>query len=82
MAAPPRSVAVLSRSFSKHPVLRAELQARHPRAVFNDSGRTLAGEELEKLAVRWATGRGNRNGRCAYQFARQWVGLQLLETLP
>lgn len=36
-------------------------------------------EELEKLAVRWATGRGNRNGRCAYQFARQWVGLQLLE---
>ncbi len=39
-------------------------------------------EELEKLAVRWATGRGNRNGRCAYQFARQWVGLQLLETLP
>ncbi|TBU72932.1 AAA family ATPase [Pseudomonas daroniae] len=37
-------------------------------------------EELEKLAVRWATGRGNRNGRCAYQFARQWVGLQLLET--
>ena len=37
-------------------------------------------EDLEKLAVRWATGRGNRNGRCAYQFARQWVGLQLLET--
>ncbi len=37
-------------------------------------------EELEILAVRWATGRGNRNGRCAYQFARQWVGLQLLET--
>jgi uncharacterized protein len=23
-------------------------------------------------------GRGNRNGRCAYQFARDWVGLQLL----
>jgi predicted AAA+ superfamily ATPase len=35
-------------------------------------------EELEKAAVRWATGRGNRNGRCAYQFARQWVGLRLL----
>jgi predicted AAA+ superfamily ATPase len=34
---------------------------------------------LEVLAVRWATGRGNRNGRCAYQFARYWVGLQLLE---
>ncbi|MGV8921712.1 MAG: ATP-binding protein [Pseudomonas sp.] len=36
-------------------------------------------EELEILAVRWATGRGNRNGRCAYQFARYWVGLKLLE---
>ncbi|MBA1230630.1 ATP-binding protein [Pseudomonas viridiflava] len=36
-------------------------------------------EELDKAAVRWATGRGNRNGRCAYQFARYWVGLQLLE---
>ncbi|WP_287028839.1 ATP-binding protein [Pseudomonas sp. UBA6310] len=35
-------------------------------------------EELEKQAIRWASGRGNRNGRCAYQFARQWVGLQLL----
>jgi len=36
-------------------------------------------EVLDTLAVRWATGRGNRNGRCAYQFARYWVGLQLLE---
>ncbi|WP_339516756.1 ATP-binding protein [Pseudomonas sp. RL_15y_Pfl2_60] len=36
-------------------------------------------EALEKAAIRWATGRGNRNGRCAYQFARYWVGLQLLE---
>ncbi|WP_122455413.1 ATP-binding protein [Pseudomonas viridiflava] len=36
-------------------------------------------ENLDKAAVRWATGRGNRNGRCAYQFARYWVGLQLLE---
>lgn len=36
-------------------------------------------EQLEKTAIRWATGRGNRNGRCAYQFARYWVGLQLLE---
>ncbi|AOE84875.1 ATP-binding protein [Pseudomonas sp. TCU-HL1] len=37
-------------------------------------------EELEKQAIRWALGRGNRNGRCAYQFARQWVGLALLES--
>jgi predicted AAA+ superfamily ATPase len=36
-------------------------------------------ETLEKAAIRWALGRGNRNGRCAYQFARQWVGLALLE---
>nr|WP_254797465.1 ATP-binding protein [Pseudomonas aromaticivorans] len=36
-------------------------------------------DELEKDAIRWATGRGNRNGRCAYQFARHWVGLALLE---
>lgn len=36
-------------------------------------------EALEITAVRWAGGRGNRNGRCAYQFARHWVGLQLLE---
>ncbi|MET1081256.1 MAG: ATP-binding protein [Pseudomonas sp.] len=35
---------------------------------------------LEIEAIRWALGRGNRNGRCAYQFARYWVGLRLLET--
>ena len=34
--------------------------------------------DLEILAIRWALGRGNRNGRCAYQFARSWVGQQLL----
>ena len=34
-------------------------------------------QALEKAAIRWALGRGNRNGRCAYQFARHWVGLQL-----
>nr|WP_199771744.1 ATP-binding protein [Pseudomonas fluorescens] len=39
-------------------------------------------EQLDILAVRWATGRGNRNGRCAYQFARYWVGLKLLERQP
>lgn len=36
-------------------------------------------EALEKAALRWALGRGNRNGRCAQQFARHWVGLQLLQ---
>lgn len=37
-------------------------------------------ELLEKEAIRWATARGNRNGRCAYQYARQWVGRRLLES--
>lgn len=36
-------------------------------------------EELQKEAIRWATARGNRNGRCAWQFARSWVGRALLE---
>lgn len=36
-------------------------------------------ESLQKQALRWALSRGNRNGRCAYQFARSWVGSQLLE---
>lgn len=39
-------VAVTSRSFSRHPVLRAELLARYPRATFNDDGRTLKGDDL------------------------------------
>ncbi len=39
-------VAVLSRSFSRHPVLRGELARLHPDAAFNDTGRTLAGDEL------------------------------------
>lgn len=36
-------------------------------------------DELAKEAISWAQARGNRNGRCAAQFAKQWVGLQLLE---
>ncbi|MFD2234494.1 phosphoglycerate dehydrogenase [Phaeospirillum tilakii] len=39
-------VAVASRSFSRHPVLRAELLARYPEVTFNESGRSLAGAEL------------------------------------
>lgn len=35
-------------------------------------------EDFEKQAIRWAQARGNRNGRCAEQFARHWVGLQAL----
>ncbi len=39
-------VAVTSRSFSKHPVLRAETLARCERVTFNDAGATLAGDSL------------------------------------
>ena len=41
-------IAVTSRSFSRHPILRQELCDRHPGAemAFNDTGRTLAGADL------------------------------------
>lgn len=35
-------------------------------------------QELQVLSVRWADNRGTRSGRTAYQFARHWVGQQLL----
>jgi len=39
-------VAVASRSFSRHPVLRAELLERYPDTTFNDAGESLSGERL------------------------------------
>lgn len=39
-------VAVCSRSFSRHPILRKELLAIFPNATFNESGRQLEGDEL------------------------------------
>lgn len=39
-------VAVCSRSFSRHPQLRAELQAEFPEAYFNDDGASLDGDSL------------------------------------
>ena len=39
-------VAVCGRTFSRHPVLRAELLARYPRATFNEGGETLEGADL------------------------------------
>lgn len=39
-------VAVTSRSFSRHAVLRAELEARHPGVTFNDAGESLRGARL------------------------------------
>jgi uncharacterized protein len=38
-------------------------------------------EEAEHLALRFALTRGNRSGRCAYQFARHWVGAAMLSAL-
>jgi phosphoglycerate dehydrogenase-like enzyme len=39
-------IAVASRSFSRHPVLRGELLERYPHVTFNDAGRSLKGDEL------------------------------------
>ena len=39
-------VVVASRSFSRHPVLRAELLERYPDTTFNDVGESLSGERL------------------------------------
>ncbi|GAB6052599.1 phosphoglycerate dehydrogenase [Magnetospira thiophila] len=39
-------IAVTSRSFSRHPVLRAELLARYSQVTFNDAGLSLDGESL------------------------------------
>src|SRR2546428_11762661 len=40
------AVAVASRSFSKHRILRNELLERYPDSRFNDTDRVLAGDEL------------------------------------
>lgn len=39
-------VAVASRSFSRHPVLRKTLERRYRDVTFNDAGKALAGDEL------------------------------------
>ena len=39
-------IAVTSRSFSRHPVLRAELLEKYPEVTFNDTGGSLRGEQL------------------------------------
>jgi len=43
-------IAVTSRSFSAHPILRAELLARYSDVLFNDQGASLSGEELISFA--------------------------------
>src|SRR3989304_8680911 len=39
-------VAVTSRSFSRHPILRAELLSRYENVKFNEDGKQLAGDDL------------------------------------
>ena len=41
-----RSVAVASRSFSKHPILRRKVLESYPDAKFNDKGLSLSGDSL------------------------------------
>jgi phosphoglycerate dehydrogenase-like enzyme len=43
-------IAVASRSFSQHPILRAELLERYSNVRFNDEGLTLEGEQLVAYA--------------------------------
>ena len=45
------SVAVASRSFSKHPVLRAKLLEHYPDAKFNDKGLSLSGDSLVEFLI-------------------------------
>jgi len=42
----PTPVAVTSRSFSHHPILRGELLARYATVTFNDEGTSLSGQKL------------------------------------
>lgn len=42
----PTPVAVTSRSFSRHPVLRAEIELRYSDVRFNDDGLSLSGDKL------------------------------------
>lgn len=68
----PVRVAVASRSFSRHPVLRAELSARYPDVAFNDAGRSLAGDELAEFLA----------GRQRIVTALERIDDALLDRLP
>jgi phosphoglycerate dehydrogenase-like enzyme len=47
----PKHVAVASRSFSRHPVLRAELLEFCPNVTFNDAGASLSGAALAEFLM-------------------------------
>ena len=50
-------IAVTSRSFSRHPILRAELLERYSNVRFNDEGASLSGQAL----IDFAQGRKKTN---------------------
>lgn len=52
-----------------------KLGARH-------GGRVTWTRSAEEAATRWADGKGDRSGRVASQFARHWVGQELLRLGP
>lgn len=37
-------------------------------------------DEVKAAALQWASSRGGRSGRVAYQFSRHWIGQQLLQS--
>ncbi|HEY1707267.1 MAG TPA: phosphoglycerate dehydrogenase [Rhizomicrobium sp.] len=67
-----KQIAVLSRSFSEHETLRSELLARFPGTRFNETGRTLAGDELVDFL----------QGRDAVVVALERIDATLLARLP
>lgn len=81
-------VAVCSRSFSRHPILRGELMSRYAHVTFNDSGQQLEGECLinflkgHKLAI---TGLEKINDEILHRLpeleviAKYGVGLDMID---
>lgn len=68
----PMHVAVASRSFSRHPVLRSELQVLYPNVTFNETGASLSGDALASFL----------RGHDAAITALEVVNDALLEKLP
>jgi len=68
----PRRIAVASRSFSEHEVLRRELQAVHEAVTFNDAGERLSGARLVEFL----------RGHDAAIIALETVDDALLRALP
>lgn len=65
-------VAVCSRSFSQHPILRAELLKLYSHIKFNDEGMSLAGDDLAKFL----------QGHDKAIVALEKIDAELLENLP